>query len=120
MTFDKSNKEYEKIKNYIIRNCNVIHIDENDFSDLDYIVDIISLDYKNSNMNFKSAKLKNSKKSTKIIVSIVSNTNLSLYVVDNILTSIKLKFKHSKIILGIGENNNFNDTFVTMILVEES
>ena len=78
MTFDKSNNEYEKIKNYIIKNCNVINLEENDFPGLDDIIDILSLDHKDSIINLLSEKPNGNKHISKILVSIVSNISMTL------------------------------------------
>lgn len=116
MTFAISNNEFDQIKSSIIKDCNVINIDENDFPGLDDIVDILSLDYKNSKINLLSANPNGSDQVSKIIVSIVSNINLTLHETSNILTDIRLQYKHSEIILGIGKRDNLDGTIVSVIL----
>lgn len=117
MIFEKSNNKYDKIKSSIIKDCNVINIDENDFPGLDDIVDILSLDYKNSKINLLSANPNGSDQVSKIIVSIVSNINLTLHETSNILTDIRLQYEHSEIILGIGKRDNLDGTIVSVILI---
>ena len=117
MIFEKLNNKYDKIKSSIIKDCNVINIDENDFPRLDDIVDILSLDYKNSIINPLSEKPNGNKHVSKIIVSIVSNISLTLDETSNILTNIRLQYEHSEIILGMGKSDNVDGTVTTVILI---